>query len=62
MFALPGRKLHGDLALEAVAAKHAARPPTVERTPVHMLEAGTHAAQSAELLSTFRSPIVILWM
>lgn len=52
---LPHRHLLGDLAFEAVAAKHTFGPSAVEGTSVGILEAGTNTAQPAELLITIRS-------
>jgi len=48
-------QLLGDLAFEAGAAEHALRPPAVEGRSVEVLQAGTHAAQRAELLTALGS-------
>lgn len=53
--ALPCGRLLSDLAFEAGTAKHAFRPPAVEMASVQVLQTGTHTAESAELLTTFRS-------
>lgn len=52
----------GDLAFEAGTAKHALRPLAVKGSPVQILETGTHAAQGAEFLTTFRPLRFILLM
>lgn len=62
LFCLPPAHLLGDLAFEAGTAKHAVRPPAVEGTSVRMLQAGTYAAQFAEVLTTFRSSSFTLWI
>lgn len=62
MVTLPHRHLLGNLAFEAGTAKHTFRTSAVERTSVQMPETGTHTAQSAELLTTFRSHSFILWI
>lgn len=62
MFTLPRSQLLDDLAFEAGTAKHAIGPPAVEGTPVRILETGTHAAQRAEVLTTFRSLSFMLWI
>lgn len=44
--------LFGDPTFEAGAAQHTVRPVTVERTPGHPGQAGTHTPQPAELRTT----------
>ena len=60
-FALPLCQVLGDLAFEACAAQHAVSPPAVEGSSVEALQAGAHAAQSAELLTTFGSDTLDIW-
>lgn len=62
MVTLPHRHLLGDLAFEAGTAKHTFKTPAVERTSDGTLQTGTYTAQSAELLTTFRSHRCTHWI
>ena len=61
-FSLPRVHVLSDFAFEAGTAKHAFRPPAVEGTSVQMLKTGTHAAQSAEVSTTFRRLRFLRWI
>lgn len=61
-FTLPRRHLLGNPAFKAGTAKHARRTSAVERKSVWMVDTGTHTAQSAELLTTFSSVGLMLWI
>lgn len=54
-FLLRSAQLLGDLPFEAGTAKHALRALAVEGTLLRMLQTSTHAAQSAEIPTTFTS-------